>query len=96
MIFSGIGKEAAKDLAGRGARVILACRNLRKANDAVQEIREIFPEAQLVVKHVDMCSLTSVKTFATDILKEEPRVDVLINNAGWRLQTIRLDSFQLG
>lgn len=62
----------------------MACRDIRRAEDAAQEIRlEIGPDAgELIVKHLDLASLKSVRCFCEDILKEEPRIDVLINNAG--------------
>ncbi|KAM7300809.1 retinol dehydrogenase 11-like [Ixodes scapularis] len=78
---AGIGKETAKELARRKARVILACRNLEKADKAMQEI---FEETQqkVVIKRLDLASLRSVREFAEDILKTESRLDVLVNNAG--------------
>ncbi|XP_042149954.1 retinol dehydrogenase 11-like [Ixodes scapularis] len=78
---AGIGKETAKELARRKARVILACRNLEKADKAMQEI---FEETQqkVVIKRLDLASLRSVREFADDILKTESRLDVLVNNAG--------------
>lgn len=78
---TGIGKETAKELASRNARVILACRNLEKAKRAAQEI---FEETQrpVVVKHLDLASFKSVREFASDITQTEERLDVLINNAG--------------
>lgn len=77
----GIGKETAKELARRKARVIIACRNLQKAEMAA---REIFEETQqpVVIKPLDLASLTSVRAFAEDIMRTESRLDVLINNAG--------------
>jgi NAD(P)-dependent dehydrogenase (short-subunit alcohol dehydrogenase family) len=79
---TGIGKETALDLAGRGARVIMACRNLRKAQVALQEIIKKSRNSNIVVKHLDLASLKSVQDFADDINRHEPQLDVLINNAG--------------
>ncbi|XP_077556819.1 retinol dehydrogenase 11-like isoform X3 [Haemaphysalis longicornis] len=78
---SGIGKEAAKELARRGARVILACRNSERAADAA---RDIFLETgnKVVFKKLDLSSFKSVREFADDVKRTEPRLDVLINNAG--------------
>lgn len=78
---AGIGKETAKELARRRARVILACRNLEKADKAAQEIYEA-TQQKVIVKRLDLASLKSVREFADDILKTEPRLDVLVNNAG--------------
>ena len=79
---TGLGKEVALDLARRQARVILACRSLEKGEQAVKEILSKVKDAVLVVKNLDLSSLASVRTFAGEILKEEGRLDVLINNAG--------------
>ena len=79
---TGIGKETALDLAGRGARVIMACRNLRKAQVSLQEIIRKSRNSNIVVKHLDLASLKSIRDFAEDINRNEPQLDVLINNAG--------------
>lgn len=78
---SGVGRETAKELARRKARVIIGCRNLNKAKDLAQEI---FDETKqlVVVKHLDLHSLKSVRDFCDDIIRTERRLDVLINNAG--------------
>lgn len=78
---SGIGRETAKELAHRKARVIIGCRNLRKAKGVAQEIFEETREL-VVVKHLDMTSLKSVRKFCEDVIRTEQRLDVLINNAG--------------
>lgn len=102
---SGIGKETAKDLAGRGARIIMACRNLETANavkgkgELTQSIilytkwhslylDEIIKETnnnKVLVKKLDLGSQKSVREFAADIVKTEPKIDVLIHNAGMAL-----------
>ena len=79
---TGLGKEAALDLAKRGARVILACRSLEKGEKAIKEIRSQVKDAVLVLKSLDLSSLASVRVFAREVLEEEGRLDVLINNAG--------------
>jgi len=79
---TGIGKETAIDLAQRGARVILACRNLQKAELAKGEIIRLSANDNIVVKELDLASLTSVRKFAAGILESESRLDILINNAG--------------
>ena len=79
---SGIGKATALDLAKRGARVILACRNLQKAEDAAKEIMAHTGNSEVVVQQLDLSSLKSVREFAKRILECESRLDVLINNAG--------------
>uniref|UniRef100_A0A3Q3WK15 Uncharacterized protein n=1 Tax=Mola mola TaxID=94237 RepID=A0A3Q3WK15_MOLML len=79
---AGIGKETAVDLAGRGARVILACRDMDRANKAAQEVRKRSGNENVVVKKLDLASLQSVRQLAKDVLASEERLDVLINNAG--------------
>ncbi|XP_038074480.1 retinol dehydrogenase 13-like isoform X2 [Patiria miniata] len=79
---TGIGKETARDLARRGARVILACRDLAKAEAAVADIREDTGNSNLAVVKLDLASLASVRECAEKINREESRLDILINNAG--------------
>ncbi|CAB1451857.1 unnamed protein product [Pleuronectes platessa] len=81
---SGIGKATAAAIVKLRGRVIMACRDLSSAEEAAREIREQTgaDRAQLVLKQLDLASLTSVHTFCQDMMKEEPRLDVLINNAG--------------
>ncbi|XP_065565274.1 retinol dehydrogenase 14-like isoform X1 [Artemia franciscana] len=79
---SGIGKETALDMAKRGAKVIMACRNLERAEKAKEEILSIVNEGDVTVKHLDLASLKSVNSFTKLILQTENHVDVLINNAG--------------
>ncbi|XP_029904398.1 retinol dehydrogenase 13 isoform X2 [Myripristis murdjan] len=79
---TGIGKETALDLACRGARVILACRDMTKAHSAAEEIRQCSGNGNVVVKKLDLASLQSVRDLAKDIQENEERLDILINNAG--------------
>ncbi|XP_035686451.1 retinol dehydrogenase 12-like isoform X2 [Branchiostoma floridae] len=79
---TGIGKETARDLAARGARVILACRDLTKAKTAAAEIRKSTGNGNIVIEQLDLASLASVRTFATIINEREPNVNILVNNAG--------------
>ncbi|XP_061390144.1 retinol dehydrogenase 14 [Musca vetustissima] len=82
---SGIGKETARDLAKRGARIIMACRNLETANAVRDEIAKETANNKLIVKKLDLGSFQSVRDFAADILKTESKIDVLIHNAGMAL-----------
>ncbi|XP_024114184.2 retinol dehydrogenase 13 [Oryzias melastigma] len=79
---SGIGKETCRDLARRGARVVMACRDLTRAVQAAEEIRESTGNGNVVVRHLDLASVYSVRTFAKEFLDTEDRLDILINNAG--------------
>ncbi len=77
----GIGKETAADLARRGARVVMACRNVRAAEEAAEEIRRA-QSGEVAVYRLDLASLASVRRCAGEINSKEDRVDVLVNNAG--------------
>ena len=79
---TGIGKETALDMAKRGARVIMACRDLKKGEAALKDIVERTGSSNVLLKHLDLASLKSVRKFAEDINKNEPELHVLINNAG--------------
>ncbi len=79
---SGIGKETAVDLARRGARVIIACRNVKKAEEAVKEIQRRSSSSNVIYKHLELSDQGSVRRFAEEFIREEPRLDYLINNAG--------------
>ncbi|XP_053372371.1 dehydrogenase/reductase SDR family member 13a.2 [Clarias gariepinus] len=79
---TGIGKATAMDLAGRGARVILACRNKQKAEAAISDIKKVTGSTDVVYMQLDLSSLKSVRSFAETFLKQESKLDVLINNAG--------------
>ena len=79
---SGLGKETARVLASKGARVILAVRNVVKGEAVAESLRRGNPGAALAVRALDLASLTSVRAFAEAILAEESRLDLLVNNAG--------------
>ncbi|XP_047474518.1 retinol dehydrogenase 13-like isoform X2 [Penaeus chinensis] len=79
---AGIGKETARDLAERGARVILACRNLEKAQKVADDIINTTGNGQVLVRELDTSDLKSVRKFAREILATEKRLDILVNNAG--------------
>ncbi|XP_013865873.1 retinol dehydrogenase 13 [Austrofundulus limnaeus] len=79
---TGIGKETAMDMAQRGARVILACRDMTKARLAADEIRQKSGNGNVTVKKLDLASLQSVRDLAKDVQQNEERLDILINNAG--------------
>lgn len=78
---SGMGKETAKELARRKARVIIGCCDLDEAKRAASEIFEDTRQL-VVVKYLDLASFKSVRAFAKDIVATETRLDVLVNNAG--------------
>jgi NAD(P)-dependent dehydrogenase (short-subunit alcohol dehydrogenase family) len=79
---TGIGFETAAALAAKNATVVMACRNRRKAEDAMERIRERTPDAKLELIELDLASLASVERFAADFRAGHDRLDLLINNAG--------------
>ncbi|XP_042570199.1 retinol dehydrogenase 12-like [Cyprinus carpio] len=79
---TGIGKETVRDLAKRGARVIMACRDLEKAEEARKELMEDSRNQNIVANKLDLSDTKSIRAFAELINKEEKQVNILINNAG--------------
>ena len=79
---SGVGYETALALAAKGAYVVLACRNLDKAQVAAHAIQQQVPSAKIDVMPLDLSSLASVHTFAREFMVHHNRLDMLINNAG--------------
>ncbi|XP_032071730.1 dehydrogenase/reductase SDR family member 13-like [Thamnophis elegans] len=79
---SGIGKATAVDLARRGARVILTCCDRVRGESAVYDIRRESGNSEVILMILDLKNLNSVRAFAQIFLKSEPRLDILINNAG--------------
>ncbi len=74
---TGIGFEAARVLAGKGARVLLGCRDAGKADEAIRRIGG----GDVAHLPLDLADLASVRR-AAEIAAQEPRLDVLLNNAG--------------
>ena len=79
---SGIGYEAARALAFKGATVIMACRSLEKGEKAADRIRQEKPQGKVILKELDLADLSSVRKFADEFLAEYKQLDILINNAG--------------
>ena len=79
---AGIGFQAARVLASRGAHIVLACRDTGKAGQAAERIRATAGSASVAVVRLDLASLASVREAAAQIRAACPRLDILINNAG--------------
>ncbi len=79
---TGIGFETAKALAAKQMQVILACRNLEKAEAAKARILSEQPQANLAIIVLDLSQLDSVRNFAQQFNAEYQQLDLLINNAG--------------
>jgi len=79
---SGIGFEAAAQLAAKGAHVVLACRDQTKGQAARAAIAAAHPNASVAVMSLDLADLKSIRSFAEAVRKTHATVDVLCNNAG--------------
>jgi NAD(P)-dependent dehydrogenase (short-subunit alcohol dehydrogenase family) len=80
---SGLGYETALALAGCGAHVSMAVRDIAKGEQAAAAIREAHPQASLEVGHLDLASLASIREYADQWATSHPDgLDLLINNAG--------------
>jgi NAD(P)-dependent dehydrogenase (short-subunit alcohol dehydrogenase family) len=78
----GLGLETARQLAAKGAHVVMAVRNQEKAAAAVEEIRATAPDASLELVALDLSSQASVRAAAGQIIAAHPSIDLLVNNAG--------------
>jgi NAD(P)-dependent dehydrogenase (short-subunit alcohol dehydrogenase family) len=94
---TGIGFEAARVLAARGASVVLAVRNLDKGKDAAARISVATPGADVTVQGLDLSSLASVREAADELRARHERIDLLINNAGvmYTPRSTTADGFEL-
>jgi NAD(P)-dependent dehydrogenase (short-subunit alcohol dehydrogenase family) len=79
---SGIGYHTALELARKGARVVLACRNPAKAEDALNRIKTAVPDARAELAALDLSDLASVRAFAAAFDRSGAPLDLLVNNAG--------------
>jgi NAD(P)-dependent dehydrogenase (short-subunit alcohol dehydrogenase family) len=79
---TGLGFDTARVLAARGARVVLAVRDLGKGNDAARRIQQATPGAEVAVQRLDLGSLDSVREAAEELRSKHQRIDLLVNNAG--------------
>lgn len=78
---SGIGLISAAKLAAKDYEVVLACRDLSKAEDAKRKVQAIVPGSTVSTVRLDLANLSSVSECASQLLDQEP-FDVLLNNAG--------------
>lgn len=94
---TGIGKETALDLAIRGARVIMACRDVEKGEEAAASIRASYPEARVEVRELDLADTCSIRAFAQKFLREVNQLHILLNNAGVMMcpYTKTVDGFEM-
>jgi NAD(P)-dependent dehydrogenase (short-subunit alcohol dehydrogenase family) len=79
---SGLGYFTARELARKGAQVIMACRSREKTEPAMDDIRKAVPEAKLDFIPLDLADLKSIRDFAQAFPAKFPKLDLLCNNAG--------------
>ena len=81
---TGVGKETARLLFSKNAKVYLACRSESKPQAAIADIKSQYPSSkgELVFLHLDLNDLTTIKPTVQTFLAKETRLDVLFNNAG--------------
>jgi NAD(P)-dependent dehydrogenase (short-subunit alcohol dehydrogenase family) len=94
---TGLGFQTAQVLAVRGASVVLAVRDVEKGKRAAARIADAAPGANVTVQHLDLTSLDSIRAAADELRAKQPKIDLLINNAGVMFtpkQTTR-DGFEL-
>lgn len=93
---AGVGFEVARMVAAAGARIVLACRDLARADRARARIADLVPGADIDVVRLDLAALDSVRSAAAQVTDRHPRLDVLINNAGvmWAPRGTTADGFE--
>lgn len=79
---TGIGYQTALDFARRGARVILACRDTKKAEKAAKQIVDSTGNKNVEVEYIDLADLDTVRDFAQKMNNNLDKIDILVNNAG--------------
>ncbi|XP_053674313.1 retinol dehydrogenase 14-like [Anopheles nili] len=87
---TGLGYETTKALARRQATVIMACRNLTKASEAIKTIRTELGENvadKLIPMELDLASFRSIRTFVGELKRTTPQLYCLVNNAGLAVRT---------
>jgi NAD(P)-dependent dehydrogenase (short-subunit alcohol dehydrogenase family) len=79
---SGIGAVAARALAQQGARIVIVARNRERAEQTLSDLRAANPAAEHAAFYADLSRLREMKRVAEQIAAAEPKIDVLMNNAG--------------
>jgi NAD(P)-dependent dehydrogenase (short-subunit alcohol dehydrogenase family) len=79
---SGIGQVAAERLAAMGARIVLVARSQSRGEASLARLREIAPGVKHSIYYGDLSQLAELRRVGGEIAAAEPRIDVLINNAG--------------
>ena len=94
---SGLGWQAARTLAGKGATVVMACRNREQAERARRAILDEYPQARLELADLELADLASIRACAAGFRQRHARRDLLFNNAGVMFLPLRRtrDGFEM-
>jgi NAD(P)-dependent dehydrogenase (short-subunit alcohol dehydrogenase family) len=79
---SGIGQVAVEKLAAMGARIVLVARSQSRGEAALSRLRDVAPGVKHSIHYGDLSRLAELTRVTKEIAATEPRIDVLINNAG--------------
>ena len=77
-----MGKETAVDLASRGGKIYIACRDEKRGKSAIEEIKQRSGSENVHFLQLDLASLDSVREFSKKFHSLESKLDILMNNAG--------------
>ncbi|NGZ76715.1 oxidoreductase [Saccharibacillus alkalitolerans] len=93
----GLGLETAYGFAQKGAKVIMAVRNMEKGYQAAEGLMKKFPQASVEVMRMDLADLSSIEAFAAGVIGKYNELHVLVNNAGVMIPPYRKtkDGFEL-
>ncbi|EDV59653.1 retinol dehydrogenase 13 [Drosophila erecta] len=94
---TGIGKETALEIARRGGTVYMACRDMNRCEKARKDIIKETNNQNIFSRELDLSSLDSIRKFVDGFKKEQPKLHVLINNAGVMRcpKTLTKDGYEL-
>ncbi|MGD0142357.1 MAG: SDR family oxidoreductase [Rhizomicrobium sp.] len=89
---SGIGEVAADRLAAKGARIVFIARDRARGEETLKHLRAIAPGQAHAAYYADLSRISEMKRVSAEIAAAEPRIDVLINNAGALFNTRKLSA----
>ncbi len=78
----GLGIPTCRELAGKGAKVVMACRDVGRGEQAKEKVLQVHPNGKLDVLPLDLADISSIRRFAAQVQQDYHTVDILINNAG--------------
>src|SRR3990167_4727646 len=76
--YSGIGFEVAKELAGHGCLVVMACRNVKQAEEARAAITKIHSSAKLDIMQLDLADIDSIHHFSKEFNSKFAQLNILV------------------